>query len=231
MANEIQIQFTTAVTLYANVRNSTSGMIWNGSAFEAYNSASGNQNSYVVALTEQGTASQYYVGSFPAAIAPGVYNVAARQRVNAWYAETDTPVGAGEIQWTGSGGIVRPLSDLATSGQLALYAPVRLTRGVAISGFMFKLVSSADHSTPFTSGVCSGQVLRSDGSYGALQSGTAVGDYREKGGGMYSVNLTSGDLNGDVVALRFAAVGVSGGSSDNRDLVIYMQRTSGQQVT
>lgn len=227
MAGELTLNFTTAVTLYANIRDRISGYVWNGTTFEAYLSASGNQSSYAVTMTEQGTASQFYAGNMPGAISGGSYDVTVKQRMNAWFAETDPPVGQGSVDWIGSGQRLRFLSDVATSGQVSLTLPVKLTKGVAISGFVFKLVSSVDHVTPLTSGVVSGQISKNGAAYTNLQSGTAVANYVELGKGMYRVNLTSGDMDADVIALNFYGVGVSGGASDNRDLVIYCQKASG----
>lgn len=94
MANEIQFAFGIAdrTNLYALVRNSA-GQIWNGSAFVTYATAS--FASYPIALTEQGTASGFYVGDFATA---GEYMVEIRQRAGGSPAESDLPpVGVGQI--------------------------------------------------------------------------------------------------------------------------------------
>ena len=99
MAELIQAQHTTtAVTLYALLRNSA-GQIWNGAAFEAY--ATANLATYVIAMTEQGTASAYYTGSMPAAVA-GVYDVTVRVRAGGAAAETDVTIATGLVEWTGT---------------------------------------------------------------------------------------------------------------------------------
>ena len=221
MAGEIAVQFEAGKTVYSQVFNRTSGFAWNGSAFEAYSSASGNQNSYVVALTELGTASARYTGNFPSAIGPGTYDVVAKQRVSTPYLETDPTIGVGQVEWTGT--IAAPLSDTATSGQVSRFVPMAITRGVAISGFMFPMKSSADHITAFVSGNLSGQVSRDGGSFGALQSGA----FSEVGLGWYKVNLTSGDLLATTVALNFSAVNLSGGAADPVLFGFITNRTSG----
>lgn len=224
MANEIAGKGPgTGRTCYFTIRDRT-GQIWNGSAFEAYLTA--NYLNYDIALTEQGTASNFYVGTFPSTISPGVYSIEAKQQAGGSVAETDVTWGTETYQWNGSA--TAPLSDTATSGQVGQVVPLRLARGIAVSGFPFKLVSSADHVTPFTSGIVSGQVSRDGGAFGALQSGVAVAAYAEIGRGFYRINLTSGDLLATTVALSFSAVGVSGGAADQRDFTLVLQRTSGQ---
>lgn len=102
MAGEIQHDHhTSGLTLYAMIRTTT-GTIWNtaGVAFEAY--ATGNITDYDIALAEQGTASRYYVGTFPATIAAGVYNLIVKQRAGGAPAESDDTVGEGAIEWDGS---------------------------------------------------------------------------------------------------------------------------------
>lgn len=100
MASEIQADYLTGRTLYAQVRN-TVGQIWNtaGVAFEAYNTA--NIADYDIALTEQGTASGYYAGNMPAVTA-GTYNVIVKNRAGGSPAESDITVAAGLIGWNGS---------------------------------------------------------------------------------------------------------------------------------
>lgn len=223
MAAEIQAPGPgTGRTLYSVIRNRI-GQIWNTSggtgAFESYNNTF--YTDYAISLSEQG-GNNYYVGTFPPAIVPGLYNISAHQQLGGSPAQTDPRVATGTEQWNGS--VLLPLSDLATSGQLGQIAPIRLARGVAVSGFPFKLVSSADHVTNFVSGVVSGQISRDGGSFGALQSGA----FTEIGLGWYRTNLTSGDLLANQVALIFTAVGISGGSADQRDFALLLQRTSGQ---
>lgn len=102
MAGEIQATYTTGSTLYAQVRNSV-GQIWNtaSSVFQAYVTA--NIADYDVAMTEQGTASGFYSGTFPTGITTaGTYPVTVYRRVGGSPAETDLVVAAGNIEWSGS---------------------------------------------------------------------------------------------------------------------------------
>ena len=219
MANEISATFSSGRTLYFLVFNNIS-QIWStvSSAFAAY--VAGNYTDYDVSMSELGTG--IYTGNFPTAITAGVYSIVCREQLGGSPAATDPTVATGDYQWTGT--VTFPLSNLATSGQVGELAPIRMSRGVAVSGFPFHMVSSADHVTDFTSGVYSGQIARDGGSFGALQSGTIT----EIGLGCAKCNLTSGDLLATTVALRFSATGISGGAADSVNFGLVLQRTSGQ---
>lgn len=118
MAGEIQLAHNaTGKTLYALVRNAT-GSVWNASAsaFQAY--ATANLSAYALTLAEQGTASRYYVGPFPTAIAAGTYAVAAYERAGAGPAEGDTLAAAGNVEWDGAA-LVALSSRLPTSAYTA----------------------------------------------------------------------------------------------------------------
>lgn len=228
MANEVIFPFIAGQLTYFLVFNEKNGQVWNTSgtgAFEAYLSA--NYGVYAISATQQGS-SPFYEGNFPTAIPAGAYGVIARNQTGGSASEGDATVAAGKIDWNGSATL--PLSDMATSGQVGSIGPIRVARGVAIPNFLFKLVSSLDHNTPFTSGLVSGQILRDNGTFGSLQSGAASGGvgYTEKGNGWYSlIGLTSGDLLANTAALTFFATGVSGGTSDARDFAFVLQRVSG----
>lgn len=221
MSGEVQFSFQSGKQTYFIIRNRI-GQIWNTSslAFESY--STGSYANYAISATEQGSASAYYVGNFPTAIAAGVYYLLSKQQIGGSPAETDPTIGVGNFDWNGV--VALPLSDLATSGQIGQMAPIRIARGTQIPSFPFKLVSSADHITPFVSGIVSGQISRDGGFFGALQSGNVS----EIGKGWYSVPITSGDILANGVALLFTANGVSGGTSDQRDFAFILQRTSGQ---
>lgn len=223
MAGELQLSFSTGRTVYALIRSRTA-QIWNTSggtgAFENYNSSV--YTSYSVSLTEQGTASAFYAGTFPSAIPAGIYSVTGKTQLAGSPAETDPTVAIGDLQWNGT--VTLPLSDLSTSGQLGQLSPIRLARGTQIRNFPIYLVSAVDHVTPFTSGVVSGQIARDGGSFTAFQSGA----FTEKGQGFYTLQAaTSGDLLGDTACMLFTAVGISGGAADPRPLTFLLQRSSG----
>lgn len=102
MAGELQLAHNeTGKTLYALIRNAT-GSVWNtgAAAFQSY--ATANLASYALTLAEQGTASRYYAGTFPAAIPAGTYAVAAFERAGGSPAEGDPLAAAGNVEWDGS---------------------------------------------------------------------------------------------------------------------------------
>ncbi len=118
MANDV-IGFphnATGAILYALIRND-SGEIWEtvSPAFEAYLTA--NLGSYEIALTEQGTASQFYTFVFPSAITAGVYSVAVYIGADTGTspaAEGDIVVAEGEVEWDGA----RVVDNVDLSGAL-----------------------------------------------------------------------------------------------------------------
>jgi hypothetical protein len=227
VAQELQFSYQPNKDCYFLIRNRV-GLILKQEegiyTFVSYVTA--NYSEYPIDATEQGTASGFYTAEFPNTVIAGVYSVVAKLQLGGNPAETDPTVATGDVQWNGSA--VMPLSDVATSGQLSRYLPLQLARGVAVPNFHFYLVSQADHVTPFTSGVCSGQIARDGGSFVALQSGA----FTEVGLGFYRVQaLTSGDLLCNTASLLFNATGVSGGpGADPRPFTLVLQRTSGQQV-
>ncbi len=212
----------TGQTTYFRILGS-GGCVWSTSGgtggFESYNSA--DWTDYAISATEQG-ATNIYVGNFPAAVPAGVYSIDARRQIAGSPAVSDTGIAQGEEQWNGSKTL--PLSDLATSGLVAQIGPVKLARGVMVGNFPFYLVSATDHVTPLTSGICSGQISRDGGAFGALQSGA----FTEVGLGTYALQaFTSGDLLCNTAMVIFRALGISGGLSDPRPFSFVLQRVSG----
>lgn len=111
MAGIIDVAGQTGRTIYFVIRNS-SGQVWNGSAFEAFNPS--NWATYDVAATEQGT-SGYYSATFPGGIMAGKYSIVAHRQVGGSPATTDPVFGVGIYYWTGSAeeqGIRATLEDL-----------------------------------------------------------------------------------------------------------------------
>lgn len=221
MAGELEtIGSGTGNTIYVLIFQTSTGKVWNGSAFETFTPA--NFANYPVSLVEQ-VGSNIYIGNMPAAIPAGTYGVVVCKQLTGSPLQTDTKIGNGNLEWNGSA--PAPLSDTATSGYLGGFWPAEITRRFAFKPFNFKLVSSVDHLTNFVSGVVSGQISRDGGAFGPLQSGAVT----EIGFGHYTLlnGLTSGDLDARAISLMFTAVGVSGGSADQRDFTFITQRNSG----
>jgi hypothetical protein len=221
MAGEILFSYIPSRTCYAFVFNSI-GQIWNTNttAFESYNTA--NIANYAISTVGQGSASTFYEGTFPSLIPAGVYPTVAKQQIGGSVAESDPTIATGDIQWNGS--VVLPLSNLATSGQVGSIAPIRIARSWMVQNFPIYLKMSADHVTPLTSGILSGQISRDGGAFTNLQSGK----FSEVGLGFYALqSLTSGDLAANSIALLFTANGVSGGQADPLAMSFITQRVSG----
>lgn len=98
MADKVIVPHTdSGRTLYFQIRD-TSGFVWNGSSFEAYNAA--NWTTYDIALTEQGS-STVYTATFPS-IAAGQYSLIGFEQVGVSPAEGDFIVAAADVTWDGS---------------------------------------------------------------------------------------------------------------------------------
>lgn len=133
-------------TLYARIVNS-SGLWWNGSAFESYSAA--NYGNYDIAMSEQG-ASNVYVADFPSAITvSGTYEYFIHRQAGASPAEGDLVVNTGKVEWTG---VVAStvLADtlirgVATTG--TLYARLMNSSGLWWNGTTFEAYAAANYST------------------------------------------------------------------------------------
>ena len=105
MANEIQAKHTTgknAYTLILAANGADVGKIRDlgGASFETYVTA--NLDNYDTVLTEQGTASGIYLGTFQASIPAGLYWLLTYERAGGSPAEGDTPVGEETVTWNGT---------------------------------------------------------------------------------------------------------------------------------
>lgn len=124
MANEIQLQTTADVNVYALIRNA-SAQVWSFADSEFVTYADADLGDYDLALTEQGTSSGYYVASFPSTITtPGNYNVTAYKRAGASPAVSDEAVGQGVIVWDGAAEVDQGSSDLVTLAEAKSYCGI-----------------------------------------------------------------------------------------------------------
>lgn len=113
MANELRTGAGTGNVVYAHVFNAAS-RLWNGSAFEAYDSSS--YPDYDIATTEQGT-SGVYVGNFPTGITDsGIYEIFYYIRQGGSSAEGDPICGVGSVNWDGSSSVP---SSGSVSGEMS----------------------------------------------------------------------------------------------------------------
>lgn len=98
MAGLITVGGQQGLTVYAFLRDST-GAIWNGSSFVAYNSA--NWATYVLAMTEQ-TSSGFYSVAFPSSVSQGRYYVNVHAQIGGSPAAGDEVIGQGSVNWDGT---------------------------------------------------------------------------------------------------------------------------------
>ena len=106
----------------------------------------------------------------------------------------------------------------ATLSQVAIVVadnPNRITKNTALSGFMFVMVDSDDHATPLT-----GLTVTATRSLDGAAFGACANAVAEVANGWYKIDLAAGDLNGNVVALKFTATG-----ADARNITIVTQPT------
>lgn len=116
MANEIQVATRPDKSIYATVHD-TSGNVWSTSSSSFVTYATADLANYVISLTEQGTGSGYYVGTFPSAISEGAFNVAGYMQSGGSAAEGDVLVGSGPVEWTGS--VIGPFLPTGTKQGIA----------------------------------------------------------------------------------------------------------------
>jgi hypothetical protein len=77
-----------------------------------------------------------------------------------------------------------------------------IKKNTLLNNFMVLLVDSTDHITPKTGRTVTAEVSIDGGAFGACTNSVS-----EVSDGMYKINLSASDLNGDIVTLRFTASG------------------------
>lgn len=85
---------------------------------------------------------------------------------------------------------------------VVLSNPCGLKKNTAVSAFTFYLVSSADHASPKT-----GATVTAERSLDGAAFGSCANAVSEIANGFYKIDLAAGDVNGDIVALKFTASG------------------------
>jgi hypothetical protein len=80
--------------------------------------------------------------------------------------------------------------------------PSGIKKNTALAKFSFLMVDSGDHVTPKTGVTITAQRSLDGAAFGACANGAS-----ELSNGIYLIDLATGDLNGDVVTLRFTAAG------------------------
>lgn len=161
MAGIIRTVYGSGATLYAHVRQGTDGQVWNGSAFESYNSA--NWGNYDIALTEDAS-SGYYKATFPATISSGMYDIYVYEQSGGSPATSDAsggPVGTGVFRWDGSAELTLVTVTVGSISSNAITAASIATGAVDADALATDAVSEiADGLLDRTSGIESSYTLR-----------------------------------------------------------------------
>jgi hypothetical protein len=90
---------------------------------------------------------------------------------------------------------------------------VRLSKNTAFSNFMFKMVDATDHVTPET-----GLTITATRSLDGAAFGACANSATEVASGWYKIDLAAGDLNANIVVLKFSGTG-----ADATEVVIVTQ--------
>lgn len=98
MANELQLSAAASLSVYALIRDSHA-RIWDTVSLAFVTYVSGNYSRYPVTMTEQGAATGFYVGSFPATADGGQYTVDYKSRAGGSPAESDTTLSSVYFAW------------------------------------------------------------------------------------------------------------------------------------
>lgn len=136
MADQIQYQGKTwehGLFIYALIRNS-SGQVFRTDAQVFENYVTANLTKYAVALTEQGTASAFFLAAFPN-LAAGEYFITAYRQVGAAAVEGDDLVGDNPVYWTG-GGFRATRRPPASSGTVVVTGPVTAMIHEGVDAFL-----------------------------------------------------------------------------------------------
>jgi hypothetical protein len=89
---------STGKNLYAIVR-AMDGSVWNTSTLALETYATASLANYANVLTEQGSASRFYAGAFPATAPAGNYNVSVYDRAGGAPAEGDSLLVSNNVEW------------------------------------------------------------------------------------------------------------------------------------
>ena len=105
-------------------------------------------------------------------------------------------------------------SLLADTTTLKSRTPIHPVKNVALANFPFLMVSDVDHVSPVAdlSSITAERAIDS-GTFSAIAGGVSV-----IGNGMYRVDLSASDMNGNNITLRFSAAGV-----DDRLIILLTQ--------
>jgi hypothetical protein len=110
--------------------------------------------------------------------------------------QTARDIGASVLLSSGTGTGQVSLSSGAVKTQSAV------KKNTALAGFEFLLIQSADHVSPITGATVTATRSIDGAAFGACSNAVS-----EVSNGIYKINLSAGDLNGDTITLQFTAAG------------------------
>ena len=104
MANEIHVNYASANTLYAVIRNAA-GNVWHvaGQAFEAWGTGGRTADDYAISMADK--SGSLYAGSIDASIPAGRYSVQVFLQAGANPADGDTYIAGDDVVWSGTGAV------------------------------------------------------------------------------------------------------------------------------
>ena len=142
MANELRVPFPAVNTIYAVIRN-RAGQVWypTGETFEDWGTGSRNAEDYAIVLTEK--TGGYYVGDFPTEIPSGDYIREFHNQLGSVPADTDFPIAAVDIAWTG---IAEEVAAVAEVGATDICNLALIRCGVPEADLMTSFYDGSKHS-------------------------------------------------------------------------------------
>lgn len=97
MSSELRLSYNGSATLYAIIRDTATGYVWNGSALVAW--VNGDIASYDIPLTSAG--GDLYTADFPSGVTGGTYRVFYYEQAGGSPATTDLLLGVDDMGWDG----------------------------------------------------------------------------------------------------------------------------------
>lgn len=120
-----------------------------------------------------------------------------------------------ELQTDDVPGLIAALNDITaadvwTASGRALSDPAGFKKNTAVNNFTFLMIDSTDHVTPIT-----GETVTAERSIDGAAFGACTNSVSEISDGMYKIDFSAADMNGDIVAFKFTAT-----NSDPRYITI-----------
>ena len=174
------------------------GLVYNSGSLTAYYCRPGAAAAAITLATLVAVTSAWSSGGFKeidATNMPGVYRLDIPDAVLA--AGADSAV----VMLKGATNMAPLLLEIQLSS-VDLNSSIRLVKNTALTNFEFVMIDSSDHVTPKT-----GLTVTATRSIDGAAFGAATNVVAEVANGIYKLDLSAADMNGDVITFRFAATG------------------------